>query len=85
MNWPHVLVAAGVLHLLIAAGNLLLPRILDYARHLPGMDPRIRQVYRVHAFYIIVEGDGLEPIAEGDPLPELRSPTFRKLTHGPQL
>ncbi|HYE04998.1 MAG TPA: hypothetical protein VEL07_05675 [Planctomycetota bacterium] len=45
---------AGVVHLAIAGGNVLLPRLLDYRRQLAALDPLIRQVYLVHSLYIVL-------------------------------
>jgi hypothetical protein len=45
---------AGVLHLVIAAANFVLPGILGYRENLAKVSPIIRQNILVHAFYIIL-------------------------------
>lgn len=46
--------AAGVLHVVVAAANFVLPGILDYRGNLARMTPILRQIFRVHAFYIVL-------------------------------
>lgn len=53
MQWETAIRIAGVVHLGIAAGNLLLPRVLDAKRTMPGMDRAVKQVLIVHAGYIV--------------------------------
>ena len=58
--WELALRVAGVVHLLIAAGNLLLPWLFDYRRRgVPGWDPFLRQIFHVHTFYIILVITGI--------------------------
>jgi hypothetical protein len=45
---------AGVLHLLLVAANLAAPRRLGYAAGLAGAPPIVRQVFHVHAAYIVL-------------------------------
>ncbi len=52
--WDTAIRLAGVAHLAIAAGNLLLPRLFDYRTHLPAMAAPIRQIYISHSFFIIL-------------------------------
>ena len=44
---------AGVVHLLVAAGNLFLPAMLDYDANLSRLTPILRQIFRVHAAYLL--------------------------------
>ena len=45
--------AAGVVQLVIAAANLVIPRKLAYAENLARVSPIVRQVFIVHAVYIV--------------------------------
>jgi hypothetical protein len=45
---------AGALHLLVACANFVLPGILHYRQNLAKVSPIIRQIFRVHAFYIVL-------------------------------
>ncbi len=68
--------AAGVVHLLIAAANVLVPRTLKYRENLATLSPIVRQVFVLHSVFIllVVVGFGmvcllLAPrLAERDPL-----------------
>lgn len=48
-----ILWAAGFLQILIAVGNLILPKKLNYRVNLERVDPAIRQVFIVHSVYIV--------------------------------
>jgi hypothetical protein len=48
---PHIM-AAGVLQLLIAAANIVLPGKLRYRENIAKLSPIVRQVFVVHAVYI---------------------------------
>lgn len=53
--WIIALRVLGVVHLLIAGGNCLLPWIFDYRnRGVSTWNPLLRQVFFVHTFYIIL-------------------------------
>jgi len=43
---------AGVVQLLIAAANVLVPRILSYRDNLSRLSPIVRQVFVIHSVYI---------------------------------
>jgi len=45
---------AGVLHLVLVVANFAAPRWLDYDRGLAGASLVVRQVFRVHAAYIVL-------------------------------
>ena len=45
---------AGVIHLLIAVANFFLPRMLRYRENLGRVTPIIRQIFLVHAAYIVL-------------------------------
>ena len=45
---------AGLLHLVLVAANFAAPRWLDYDRGLAGASLIVRQVFRVHAAYIVL-------------------------------
>jgi hypothetical protein len=45
---------AGAVHLLLVVVNLLAPRRLGYAEGLAGAPPIIRQIFHVHAAYIVL-------------------------------
>ncbi len=45
---------AGTLHLLVAAANLGLPRVLRYREGLADAPVIVRQIFYVHAFYIVL-------------------------------
>jgi hypothetical protein len=45
---------AGALQLVIAAANLLLPRILRYRENLARMSPMVREIFLVHSGYIVL-------------------------------
>lgn len=45
--------AAGVVQWLIASANLVIPRKLQYAENLARLTPIVRQVFVVHAVYIV--------------------------------
>jgi hypothetical protein len=51
--WLFAIQAAGCVHLGIGAGNLLLPKALEYRKHLSAFDPLLAQIFLVHAGYII--------------------------------
>jgi hypothetical protein len=44
---------AGGLHLFVASANFILPGMLRYRENLVRVSPIIRQIFRVHAFYIV--------------------------------
>ena len=44
----------GGLHLLLIVANLLLPRKLRTADHLPCLPPLLRQIFIVHSIYIVL-------------------------------
>lgn len=50
---PYIWVA-GVVHLLIAASNILLPRKLQYQANLSKVSPIIRQIFLIHSVYIVM-------------------------------
>jgi hypothetical protein len=45
---------AGALQMVIAAANLLLPRILRYRENLARMSPMVREIFLVHSGYIVL-------------------------------
>jgi hypothetical protein len=45
---------AGALHLVVAAANFLLPGMLRYRENLAKVSPIIRQIFLVHALYIVL-------------------------------
>jgi len=45
---------AGGLHLLVAAANFVLPGMLGYRENLAKVSPVIRQIFLVHAAYIVL-------------------------------
>lgn len=45
---------AGLVHLILAAANFLLPGILDYRTNLGGMRPIFRQIFVVHSIYLVL-------------------------------
>ena len=45
---------AGALHLLLVVANLFAPRRLGYAEGLAGAPPIVRQIFHVHAAYIVL-------------------------------
>ncbi len=45
---------AGAVHLILAAGNLVLPRKLEYRANLAKVPPIIRQIFVVHSVYIVL-------------------------------
>jgi hypothetical protein len=49
-----LLAVAGILQLVIAAANLVLPRILQYRENLAPVSPMIRQIFLVHSGYIVL-------------------------------
>lgn len=46
--------AAGLLQLVIAGANVVLPRILHYRENLARVSPIVREVFVVHAGYIVL-------------------------------
>ncbi len=46
--------AAGALHLVLVVTNLVAPRRLEYDRNLAGASPIVRQIFHVHAAYIVL-------------------------------
>lgn len=46
--------AAGAVHLILAAANLVLPRKLEYRANLAKVPPIIRQIFVVHSVYIVL-------------------------------
>jgi hypothetical protein len=59
MNLPLYLQAAGVLQLIVAAANFILPTILRYEENLSHVSRIIRQIFHVHALYIVIVLTGL--------------------------
>lgn len=59
MNLPLCLQAAGALQLLVAAANFILPTILRYDENLAHVSRIIRQIFQVHALYIVLVLTGL--------------------------
>jgi hypothetical protein len=54
---PTLLLAiqlAGALHLLVAGANFVLPGILGYRENLARVTPIIREIFLVHALYIVL-------------------------------
>jgi hypothetical protein len=49
-----LLSAAGVVQLVIAGANLVLPRLLHYRENLARVSPIVREVFLVHAGYIVL-------------------------------
>jgi hypothetical protein len=45
---------AGALHLLVAAANFVLPGMLRYRENLAKVSPIIREIFLVHAAYIVL-------------------------------
>lgn len=54
MNLQNHLQLAGAAQLGIAAVNFLLPALLDYRGNLAKVSPIIRQIFLVHAAYIVL-------------------------------
>ena len=50
---PMAIHLACGLHLFVASANFILPGILRYRENLAKVSPIIRQIFRVHAFYIV--------------------------------
>jgi hypothetical protein len=50
---------AGALQLIIAAANFILPTILRYEENLASVSRIIRQIFHVHALYIVIVLTGL--------------------------
>jgi hypothetical protein len=50
---PLAIQLAGGLHLFVASANFILPGMLRYRENLARVPPIIRQIFRVHAFYIV--------------------------------
>lgn len=46
--------AAGLLQLVIASANVVVPRILHYRENLARVSPIVREVFVVHAGYIVL-------------------------------
>ena len=59
MNLPLYLQAAGVLQLIVAAANFILPTILRYDENLASVSRIIRQIFHIHALYIVIVLIGL--------------------------
>lgn len=51
---PLAIQLAGALHLVVAAANFALPGILRYRENLTKVSPIIRQIFLVHAFFIVL-------------------------------
>ncbi len=45
---------AGIVHIIIAVANLVLPTKLDYKQKLAKVSPIIRQIFFVHSGYIVL-------------------------------
>jgi hypothetical protein len=45
---------AGALHLFVACANFALPKILSYRENLAKVTPIIREIFFVHALYIVL-------------------------------
>lgn len=45
---------AGIIQLIIAAANFLLPQKLQYDQHLPKMPDILRQIFIIHSIYIVL-------------------------------
>lgn len=50
----HAIQFAGALHFVIAAANFVLPAMLRYRENLDKVSTIIRQIFRVHAAYIVL-------------------------------
>ena len=59
MNLPFYLQTAGVLQLIVAAANFILPTILRYDENLSHVSRIIRQIFHIHALYIVIVLTGL--------------------------
>ena len=59
MNLIHCLQAAGLLQLITAAANFILPTILRYDENLSHVSRIIRQIFHIHALYIVIVLIGL--------------------------
>ena len=70
-----MLAFAGLLQLVIAAANLLLPRILHYRENLAHTSPMIRQMFLVHSGYIVLVLVGFGVLSIGF-APELAGSTM---------
>jgi hypothetical protein len=46
--------ASGVIHLAVAAANLVLPSVLQYRSNLAKVSPIIRQIFIAHSAYIVL-------------------------------
>jgi hypothetical protein len=54
LSLPLAIQLAGGLHLLVAAANFVLPGMLGYRENLAKVSPIIRQIFLVHAAYIVL-------------------------------
>jgi hypothetical protein len=54
MNLPSFIQLAGTLQLITAAANFFLPAMLHYRENLAKVSPIIRQIFTVHALYIVL-------------------------------
>jgi hypothetical protein len=59
MNLPFFVQTAGALQLIVAAANFILPTILRYDENLSHVSRIIRQIFHVHALYIVIVLTGL--------------------------
>jgi hypothetical protein len=59
MNLTFCLQTAGAMQLLVAAANFILPTILRYDENLAQVSRIIRQIFHVHALYIVLVLTGL--------------------------
>jgi UDP-N-acetylmuramyl pentapeptide phosphotransferase/UDP-N-acetylglucosamine-1-phosphate transferase len=64
---PFAIQLAGALHLLVASANFVLPRILNYRENLIKVSPIIREIFLVHAAYIVLVLAGFGVICLGFP------------------
>ena len=54
MSLPFAIQIAGMLQLLVSGANFILPRLLHYRENLAKMTPIMRQIFLVHAAYIVL-------------------------------
>ena len=54
LHLPFFVQIAGGLQLMTAVANFFLPRILQYRENLAKVSPIIREIFTIHALYIVL-------------------------------
>ena len=57
MNYPTLealLIIGGVGHIVLSAGSVLIPKMLNWKEHLSKLQPLLRQMFWTYAAYILV-------------------------------